>query len=100
MVAAKREPPLVDPRHRHLFRALVHLAFDGCGNAVDKVLRPVFTKTHLRRLARDNEFSLDLPPSMLTANQWASVFDFMVWMVPQERWPSSKRHAKRETWRC
>jgi 23S rRNA (adenine-N6)-dimethyltransferase len=100
MVAARREPPLVDPRHRHLFRALVHLAFDGCGNAVDKVLRPVFTKTQLRRLARDNEFSLDLPPSMLTVNQWASVFDFMVWMVPQERWPSSKRHAKRETWRC
>ena len=100
MVAAKRGPPLVDPRHRHLFRALVHLAFDGHGNAVDKVLRPIFTKTQLRRLARDNEFSLDFPPSMLRVHQWASVFDFMVRMVPQERWPSAKRHAKRERWRC
>jgi 23S rRNA (adenine-N6)-dimethyltransferase len=100
MVAARRGPPLVDPHHRHLFRALVHLAFDGCGNTVDKVLRPVFTKTQLRRLARDNEFSLDLPPSMLTVNQWASVFDCMVWTVSQERWPLSKRHAKRERWRC
>ena len=100
MVAAKRGPPLVDPRHRHLFRALVHLAFDGHGNAVAKVLRTIFTKTQLRRLARGNEFSLDFPPSMLTVHQWASVFDFMVRMVPQERWPSAKRHAKRERWRC
>ena len=96
MVVAKREPPLVDPRHRHLFRALVHLAFEGHGNAVGKVLRPIFTKTQLRRLARDNEFSLESSPSMLTVKQWASIFEFMVRMVPQERWPSYKRHAKRE----
>jgi 23S rRNA (adenine-N6)-dimethyltransferase len=96
MVVAKRDPPLVHPGHRHLFRAFVHLAFDGCGNAVGKILRPIFTKSQLRRLARDNEFSLNFPPSMLTVNQWASIFEFMVRMVPQERWPSSKRHAKRE----
>ena len=96
MVVPKREPPLVDPRHRHLFRALVHLAFDSYGNAVGKVLRPIFTNTQLRRLARDNGFSLASPPSMLTVKQWASVFEFMVRMVPRERWPSSKRHAKRE----
>jgi 23S rRNA (adenine-N6)-dimethyltransferase len=96
MVVARRDPPLIDPRHRHLFRALVHLAFNSYGNAVGKVLRPVFTKTQLRRLARDNEFSLEFPSSMLTVKQWASVFEFMVRMVPRERWPSSKRHAKRE----
>jgi 23S rRNA (adenine-N6)-dimethyltransferase len=96
MVVARRDPPLIDPRHRHLFRALVHLAFNSYGNAVGKVLRPVFTKTQLRRLARDNEFSLEFPSSMLTVKQWASVFEFMVRMVPEERWPSSKRHAKRE----
>ena len=96
MVVARRDPPLIDPRHRHLFRALVHLAFDSYGNAVGKVLRPIFTNTQLRRLARDNGFSLASPPSMLTVKQWASVFEFMVRMVPRERWPSSKRHAKRE----
>ena len=37
MVVAKRDPPLVAPRHRHLFRALVHLAFEGHGNVVGKV---------------------------------------------------------------
>jgi 23S rRNA (adenine-N6)-dimethyltransferase len=100
MVAAKRRPPLVDAGHRHLFRALAHLAFDGHRNAVGKVLRPIFTKSQLRRLGRDNEFSLDSPPSMLTVNQWASVFDLMVRLVSQERWPSSKRHAKRERERC
>lgn len=99
MVAAKRRPPLVDAGHRHLFRALAHLAFDGHGNAVGKVLRPIFTKTQLLRLARDNQFSLDSPPSMLTVKQWASVFDLMVRLVSQERWPSSKRNAKRERWR-
>ena len=57
MVVAKRGSPLVDPRLRHLFRALVHLAFDAHGNAVEKVLRPIFTKSQLRRIARDNEFS-------------------------------------------
>jgi hypothetical protein len=74
--------------------------FDGHGNTAGKVLRPIFTKSQLRRLGRDNEFSLDSPPSMLTVNQWASVFDLMVRLVLQERWPSSKRHAKRERGRC
>jgi 23S rRNA (adenine-N6)-dimethyltransferase len=96
MVVAKRDPPLVDPSYRHLFRALVHLAFEGHGNAVGKSLRPIFTKRQLRRLARENEHSLESPPSMLTVEQWASIFECMVRMVPQEHWPLSKRHAKRE----
>jgi len=96
MVAAKRSPPLVDPGNRHLFRALVRQAFDGHGNSVSRVLRPIFTRTQLRRLASDNEFSLSLPPSMLAVRQWASVFDFMIRMVPHDRWPSPKRQARRE----
>jgi 23S rRNA (adenine-N6)-dimethyltransferase len=96
MVAAKRDPPLVDPCHRHLFRALVCLAFDGCGNTVGRVLQPILAKTQLHRLARDNGFSPDSSPSMLTAHQWASVFDFMIRMVPRYRWPSASRHARRE----
>ncbi|HET7270219.1 MAG TPA: 23S ribosomal RNA methyltransferase Erm [Rubrobacter sp.] len=96
MVAAKRSPPLVDPHHRHLFRALVRQAFEGRGNGVGMALRPVFTRTQLRRLAKDNKFSLDLPPSMLTVCQWASVFDFMVRMVPQNLWPSPEYQARRE----
>jgi 23S rRNA (adenine-N6)-dimethyltransferase len=96
MVAAKRGPPLVDPHHRHLFRALVRQAFDGRGNSLGRALRPNFTRTQLRRLANDNDFSLDSSPSMLTVRQWASLFDFMVRMVPQDRWPSPKGHARRE----
>jgi 23S rRNA (adenine-N6)-dimethyltransferase len=68
MAAAKRDPPLVDPHHRHLFRALVRRAFGGHGNEVSKTLRPIFTKTQLRRLARANGFSLDSFPSMLTVD--------------------------------
>ena len=97
MVAAKRGPPLVDPHHRHLFRALVRRAFGGHGNVVGKTLRPIFTKTQLRRLARENGFSVDSYPSMLTVHQWASVFDSMIRMVPRDRWPSAKRDAKRES---
>lgn len=100
LVAAKRDPPLVNPCHRHLFRALMCLAFDGCGNTVGRVLRPIFTKIQLRRLARDNEFSPDCSPSMLTAHQWASVFDFMIRRVPRDRWPSARRYARREERRC
>lgn len=96
MVATKRDPPLVDPCHRHLFRALVYLAFDGRGNTVGRVLRPIFTKIQLHRLARENGFSPNSSPSMLTARQWASVFDFMIQMVPRGRWPSASRHARRE----
>ena len=62
MVAAKRGPPLVEPGHRHLFLALVRQAFEGRGNSVGKVLGPTFTRTQLRRLAKDNRFTLDLPP--------------------------------------
>jgi 23S rRNA (adenine-N6)-dimethyltransferase len=96
MVAAKRGSPLVEPGHRHLFLALVRQAFEGRGNSVGKVLGPTFTRTQLRRLAKDNRFTLDLPPSMLTVRQWASLFDFMVRMVPQDRWPHAKQPARRE----
>jgi 23S rRNA (adenine-N6)-dimethyltransferase len=95
MVAAKRGPPLVQPYHRHLFLGLVRRAFEGSGNSVGRVLKPAFTRTQLRRLAKDNGFALDLPPSMLTVRQWASLFDFMVGMVPQYRWPNAKQHARR-----
>ena len=95
MVAAKRGPPLVRPYHRHLFLGLVRRAFEGSGNSVGRVLKPAFTRTQLRRLAKDNGFALDLPPSMLTVRQWASLFDFMVGMVPQDRWPNAKQHARR-----
>jgi len=97
MVAAKRGPPLVAPEHRHLFRAFVRRAFVGHGNCVSETLRPFFTRSQLRRLARDNGFSLHCPPSMLTVHQWASVFDSMMLVVPRNRWPSSRRHAKRES---
>ncbi len=95
MVAAKRDPPLVEPGHRHHFLALVSQAFRGRGNSVGRLLRPTFTKTQLRRLARDNQFALCSSPSMLTVRQWASLFDFMVRMVPSDRWPRVKRHAWR-----
>jgi 23S rRNA (adenine-N6)-dimethyltransferase len=91
MVAAKRGPPLVEPRYRHHFLALVRRAFTGRGNRVGRVLRPTFTRTQLRRLARDNRFALDSPPSMLTVHQWASLFGFMIRTVPQNRWPTAKR---------
>ena len=95
MVAAKRGPPLVQPCHRQLFLGLVRQAFKGRGNTVGTVLRPAFTRTQLRRLAKDNRFALDLPPSTLTVRQWARLFDFMVGMVPQDRWPQAKQHARR-----
>ena len=88
MVAAKRDPPLVVPEHRHLYRALVRRAFGGHGDEVGKTLRQIFTKTQIRRLAKDNGFSVDSFPSMLTVRQWAGVFDSMIRMVPRDRWPS------------
>ena len=94
MVAAKRGPPLVDPRHRHLFRALVRGAFEGRGKGVGKALKPIFTRTQLRRLAGDNGFALDSPPSALTVHQWAGVFDLMIRLVPQDRWPPAERGAR------
>ena len=100
MVAAKRDPPLVAPEHRHLFRTLMRRAFGGRGTCVSETLRPIFTRTQLRRLARDNGFSLHWPPSVLTVHQWARLFDAMMLVVPRNRWPSSRRHAKREDWRC
>jgi 23S rRNA (adenine-N6)-dimethyltransferase len=87
MVAAKRGPPLVEPGHRHLFRALAHQAFEGRGNCLGKVLRPTFTRTQLRRLASDHGFSLNSYPSELTVYQWTSIFAFMVTMIPPDRWP-------------
>ena len=87
MVATKRSPPLVDARHRHLFRALVRRGFEVPGNVVGKTLRPYFTRTQLRRLAKDNGFSLNSAPSALTVHQWSSVFRFMALTVPREQWP-------------
>ena len=87
MVAAKRGPPLVEPGHRHLFRALAHQAFEARGNSLGKVLRPTFTRTQLRRLASAHGFSPGSYPSELTVYQWTSIFDFMVTTVPPYRWP-------------
>lgn len=87
LVAARRDPPLVDPGHRELFRAFARQAFTSRGNIVAKTLRPVFTRTQIRRLARDNGFSADSLPSELTVHQWASIFEFMVRAVPQSRRP-------------
>src|SRR5829696_8846981 len=42
-----------------------------------------------------HRFTLDLPPSMLTVRQWASLFDLRVRMVPQDQWPYAKQHARR-----
>jgi hypothetical protein len=94
---AKRDPPLVPGERRHLFHAFVRRAFDGNGNSVSETLGPYFTKIQLRRLARDNRFSLHWSPSMLTVHQWARLFDAMMLLVPRNRWPSSRRHAKRES---
>ncbi len=87
MVAAKRGPPLVDARHRHAFRALVRRAFDGPGNAVGRTLRPMFTRTQIRRLAKDNGVDLGSPPSALTVHQWADIFRFLEGSVARNRWP-------------
>ena len=87
MVAARRDPPLVDARHRHLFRTLARRAFEGSGNRVGITLRPYFSRTHLRKLAGNNGFPLDSPPSALTVHQWSEVFRFMVSAIPRERWP-------------
>jgi 23S rRNA (adenine-N6)-dimethyltransferase len=91
MVAAKRGPPLVRLAHRHHFLALVRQGFEGRGSTIGRTLRSTFTRTQLRRLAQDNRFALDSPPSTLTVHQWSSLLDFMVRMVPRERWPSAKR---------
>jgi 23S rRNA (adenine-N6)-dimethyltransferase len=98
ITAVKRSPPLVAPEHRHLFRAFVRRVFRGHRSGVGEPLRSFFTKPQLRRLARENGFSLHYPPSMLTVHQWAGVFASMV-LVPRDRWPSARRHAKRECWR-
>jgi 16S rRNA A1518/A1519 N6-dimethyltransferase RsmA/KsgA/DIM1 with predicted DNA glycosylase/AP lyase activity len=97
MVAVKRDPPIIDHHSRHLFRAFAHKAFEGHGNSVRKALRPFFTNTQLRWLARDNGFSLECTPSMLTVHQWASVFDSMIRMVPRARWPSTRQHSRRDS---
>ncbi len=97
MVAAKRGPPLVEPRCRHLFRAFVRRAFEGRGNSAGKTLRPFFTRPQLRRLAMENGFLLESAPSMLTVHQWTSVFDLMIRLVPRDRWPSARPDAKRES---
>lgn len=96
MVAAKRGPPLVDACYRHDFRALARRAFDGPGNVVGKTLRPFFTRTQLRRLARYNGFSVDSPPSALTVHQWAGIFRFMLLAVPRDRWPSPGQYARKK----
>lgn len=87
LVAARREEPLVAPGDRAVFRALVGLAFEGRGKTAGSALRPVFTRTQIKHLARNNGFSADRPPSRITVEQWASLFDFMVRSVPRGRWP-------------
>ena len=103
LVAAKRDPPLLVPEHRELFRAFVRGTFDGCGNVVGRALRPVFTKKQIRRLANDNGFSTDSLPSRLTVYQWVSIFQFMVRAVPQSRWPipgsTDKHDIRRSKWK-
>lgn len=95
MSAVKRVRPLVEARHRHLFRALLRQAFEGNGRTVGRALHPVLTRTQLRRLAGDNGFTIGSIPTMLSVHQWAAIFGFMVRKVPRERWPSARRQGGR-----
>ena len=64
-------------------------------NMLGRMLRPVFTKKQLRRLAHDNGFSTESFPAQLTVHQWSSVFEFMVRAVPQGCWPMTGPAARR-----
>ena len=61
MVAAKRGPPLVRPYQASVPGSRAP-GVRRSGNSVGRVLKPAFTRTQLRRLAKDNGFALDLPP--------------------------------------
>ena len=76
LTLARRERPLITPERASSYRDFVAAAFGRKGNDLAQNLRPVFSRTQLRQLARELHFSPRQPPSTLDFSQWLALFRF------------------------
>ena len=87
LTLAHRERPLITPERASLYRDFVAAAFCREGNDLARSLRPVFSRTQLRHLARDLHFSPRQVPSALDFSQWLALFRFF----DREAGPAQRR---------
>ncbi|MCT7660776.1 23S ribosomal RNA methyltransferase Erm [Mycobacterium deserti] len=70
----RRTDPLVDPRDRRRFQALVHDVFTGRGHGVGHIVGRRLPRATARQWLRDNGIRPAALPRDLTAAQWAALF--------------------------
>jgi 23S rRNA (adenine-N6)-dimethyltransferase len=85
---ARREPALVEPERRALYRDFVSFAFGRQGNRVDQCLRGALTREQLRRCARSLRFAPLDAPSSLGFEQWLGLFRCF------DEWASKEARAR------
>jgi 23S rRNA (adenine-N6)-dimethyltransferase len=74
LIAARRDPPLVDPGFRQDYTGFVTTAFEGAHPTVASALTRAIPRTRFTGLARELGFGADALPSQLDVHQWAGLF--------------------------
>jgi 23S rRNA (adenine-N6)-dimethyltransferase len=78
LTLSRRDRALVRAEQAEEFCDFVAAGFGREGNDVAHALRPVFSRTQLRRLSRDLRFASSQTPSSLDFSQWLALFRFFV----------------------
>jgi 23S rRNA (adenine-N6)-dimethyltransferase len=71
-----RRRPLLDAVERGRYAAFVRSTFGVGGDTVARALRGQFTRTQVRRLARDLGFTTGARPTQLSFGQWLELWRF------------------------
>jgi 23S rRNA (adenine-N6)-dimethyltransferase len=97
----KRHPPILTAADDQKYRDLLCFAFSERGADVATRLSRIFTRQQIKRLARDNAFSLSARVLDLSFAQWLAVFRYYLTGVVQDRQKlvegAEKRLLRRQT---
>ncbi len=72
----KRHPPILSAADDRKYRDLLCFVFSEHGTDVTARLARIFTRRQIKRLARDNSFSMSAPVVDLCFGQWLAVFRY------------------------
>ena len=88
----RREEPWVSSDNTVNYRRFVKYGYEAWKKSLGKAYENIFTHEQWKRMSRDLGFPLDATPSQLTCEQWVSLFErFLRIVPPSKRLPLLKK---------
>jgi 23S rRNA (adenine-N6)-dimethyltransferase len=88
LVLRRRAEPLVAPEHRHAYRSLVELGFEGVGGSLQASLRRAHPARRVAAALRAAGVAPDAPVGAVSPDQWLTVFDALTGAGPRSTPPA------------